>query len=337
MKKIFTLLFFIIVAFFAYNFLGNDLSVSEKYAKQEDYGNFYNSIEKEYKSGNEDAKHLVAGVLCQAIQKGNFEVVNLLLSKDKTIINFETKKGYRPLTCAVSNANDKIDLVMFRKLLSYKPELNYEISEWKDFTLLQAISVNSKLHNQTEAIKLLVENGADVNKYHYDDSDAGLSPLIGLYETNNFESFKYLLEKGAILPIGKNFDLLSNIATNYGSFVRSKLGDEYNLFKHPLSDEQKTVLQNYNFDEFHIKNMKYLSELDSHGLLIYSESSKRGLSHLALSFASLDLKDGMTLLLKNGLCHEDKEVCNDIAKRANLLKNYEIENMIKKEINNGKL
>ncbi|CUV66280.1 putative Ankyrin repeat-containing protein [Sulfurovum sp. enrichment culture clone C5] len=310
----------------------NDYSSAQQFAKKGNYQEFYNQIKGGIDKDDDNAQDIYAKTLCEAIAQNDINSVEFLISKNDSIINYDKTGDLRPLTCLFAYSYKNIDIAMLKKILSYHPDLNYEIKQWRNLTPLQAISMNSKINNNLAVVQLLIENGADVNYYKHDESDSSVAPLLGFYTKDNFQGFKLLLKNKAILPDSKKFDLLTNIASDYSLFLMKNLGKNYKLYKMPLSQNQKLILDAKKFNDLHNKNMRYLKELDSSNLLTYNDYSKRGLYHLALVFTSLDLRDGMDLLIKNGVCSQDKKRCLNMIKKANEMGNTEIANQLEKEI-----
>jgi ankyrin repeat protein len=93
---------------------------------------------------------------------------------------------------------ENLHLDMLKLLLSYKPELNYEIPYCKNFTLLQMLAINKKLGNRSYLAKILLENGANVN-FHSKQGNGSTSSLVYSYISNNYELFQIFLKYGANL------------------------------------------------------------------------------------------------------------------------------------------
>ncbi len=336
MKRVVLALLLVVGSFVLWNTFGHsDYKEARNYAKNGDYEKFYSSIEKDFKNGDDDAKEAFTGILCHVIQKGDINTVDFLLSKDKSMINYQGANDNRPLTCAIANPYE-INIPMLQKILSYYPDTNYEMKSWNNVTVLQAIALNKKLKNNTEVAKLLIEKGADVNRRSYNESKSSSMPALEIFGqiTNNFDAFKLLLDNGAFVQYyqkGKQLDLLKQLGTSYlVYFGNHGAKPDKTILHREWTKEEIALLQSDGFKSFHLNNMRYINELDKHGMLAYSQDSKKGLGLLAIGFIIANDVSGIKMLLKNGLCNDGRESCRWIVEDARAVGNYEIASIIEK-------
>ena len=148
--------------------------------------------------------------LGQVIQNGNVEEVRILLKKNprlvsdivhslKSPLNHQLMRSDTPLTYALSM---QAPIEILKILVELGANVNEPFSDTTTTPLIMAIEMNN-----IPAIKLLIENGADVNistrfknrALNLPDNRVSTSPLATAIHWNNPEAVELLLQNGAQL------------------------------------------------------------------------------------------------------------------------------------------
>ena len=207
--------------------------------------------------------------------------------------------------------NSKFDFERIEKILKFKPNLNYGGDGGFFSPLKLAIFFGSKFSSEIaklyhfdkadamRLLELLVRNGADVKA-------SGL--LRDAAANDNFEAFKFLIEKGA----RDTKDVVGSVAGSELIFLSdnnvSILG-----YKEALPLAAREFAAGAKFKEFRDGRLRYLDEiLKFQSLRELPQNELTGLIKLA---AVLDDTDTAEFLLAHGLC-EQKELCEFLKAQA---------------------
>ena len=201
----------------------------------------------------------------------------------------------------------KFDFERIKKVLKFKPELNYKFMIFTplDAVIALGIDPNGKYKfDQKEAIRLidlLVANGADI----------GSPELLHMAcNTEAFDIFSRLLSKGA----RDDKDVMLCVAGGIAIFM-SQNGVSP-IANAPLDPKIRQFAKTAKFAEFYRDKMRYLEELLKFKPL--SEFEAKELEIFTKLAAVLDSEDMVKFLLKNGIC-EDKNLqtsCENLKKYA---------------------
>ncbi|BFY99638.1 hypothetical protein BsWGS_02678 [Bradybaena similaris] len=123
------------------------------------------------------------------VSHGNFDIVSLLLDSEVCDINKQNKAGYTPIMLAgLLTLQNPEHLETVRRLFSLG-DVNARATSTKQTALMLAAS-----HGRTEMVRLLVEEGADVNLQDEDGSTA----LMCACEHGNLDIVNFLLAQPGI-------------------------------------------------------------------------------------------------------------------------------------------
>lgn len=305
----------------------NDYTSAKKLAEAGNYQAFYTEIKADVTKGDEDATDLLMLYFLKAVQDGNLAEAKYYLDQNKNIINQSDKDGARAMDAAFVAYTINIDMIKF--LLTYQPELNYEIPYFKNMSLLQMVILNSSLSNGSELVNLLIDNGASVN-FHSKEGEASNSALLLSYSADNFEIFKILIRHGALIKEPNmrddKHDLLGLIAGSYVLELQKYIPKIKAIYAAPLSQEVLSIIQSSSYRTIHSRNMAYLNIIvEAKKLNLIDE---RGLLKLTQYFAATNEVDGMKLLVNHGLCSYNS-ICADAIEKALLNNNRAIVAIIK--------
>jgi hypothetical protein len=272
------------------------------------------------------AKELMMNAFFIAIQNGDTKQVQYYLTQKKELMN-EVFEEYRAMDVALLGENLHLD--MLKLLLSYKPELNYEIPYCKNFTLLQMLAINKKLGNRSYLAKILLENGANVN-FHSKQGNGSTSSLVYSYISNNYELFQIFLKYGANL---KDLNEKSRNLVFYiqGSYLVELIKYILQLrlsYSKKISKEVFPLVTKESYRIIHQKNLQYLNTIFKYKKL--SDLSEKSIFNLAKFYAMTNETSGVKLLLKQGLC-DRKNICHELYQIAGLNDNIAIMNILSKE------
>ncbi|DAB38630.1 MAG: hypothetical protein A2552_09975 [Sulfuricurvum sp. RIFOXYD2_FULL_44_160] len=328
MKKVFigiVLIFGILMA--TKQLMHKDYSSAKQLADSGNYQAFYTGIKEDVAKGDKDAANLLMDYFLKAVQDGDIAEAKYYLDQDRSLIDKTDKDGARAIDAALFG--DVIQIETMKFLLEYQPELNYEISYFKNMSLLQMIASNSHLSKGDELAKYLIEHGANVNFYNV-KGESSNSPLLLSYSSDNFETFKVLIQNGANIKDDKftddKHDLLGLIAGSYVLELNKNFPNIKAIYSTPLSSEVISIVQSQTYRTIHSRNMAYLALIFQTKKI--TDMDLRGLSKLAQYYAATNEIDGMKLLVNYGLCNNQK-ICTDAIQKAMLNNNRAILSILK--------
>jgi len=202
--------------------------------------------------------------LLQAIKAGRIDLAKLLLDAGANP-RIPMTNGKLPIHCAIMNHTLKCDTIHL--LLSYGSPIN---SKYKEQTPLHMIvsnipstSYRRTMIDESNIVKLLLENGADPNITTYPDNETALIAAV-MRPSYNIDTIKLLLQYGADINFrGKN----GYTACDYIHLINRNV---------PIIK----LFIDYNVD---ISSFTALDSLDTHvSELIHSHLKKRNITALLL-------------------------------------------------------
>lgn len=305
----------------------NNYSSAKQLADTGNYQAFYTEIKEDVAKGDEDATNVLMDYFLKAVQDGDIAETKYYLDQDRSLINKTDKDGARAMDATLFG--DVIQVEMMKFLLEYQPELNYKIPYFKNMSLLQMIASNNNLSKGDELTKYLIDHGANVNFYNV-EGESSNSPLLLSYSSDNFETFKVLIQHGANIKDDKftddKHDLLGLIAGSYVLELKKNLPNLKAIYSTPLSSEVISIVQSQTYRMVHSRNMAYLTLIFQTKKI--SDMDPRGLSKLAQYYAATNEIDGMKLLIDHGICQKYSNLCTQAIKAAHMNNFTEIEKLI---------
>jgi len=306
MKKIIIGILLIVISIIIYKqLIQNDLSKANKLSESGDYKGFYSEIKSKH-SNNKSADLLLTNYFLKAIQEKNFKEVRFYLNKDKKLIEKTNENGDRAIDIVLFDEN--VNIEMLKLLLSYKPNLNYVVSFY-DMTPLQVVVTQSEHSLQNlEALKLLIQHGADVN-YYTEKGKSEHSTLAFSFVMDNLKAFEMLLQNGAVLTNAyinndkehKN-DILSNIIGSYVIYLKNQQVNLSNFYNKPLSYKTRSMIDSTGYKILHDKNMKYLKSISKYSSL--TKASEEAKEAIAKWFIKTKEYSGLKFLAENKVFKE---------------------------------
>ncbi|KAJ5106407.1 hypothetical protein N7456_003082 [Penicillium angulare] len=187
-------------------------------------------LESDAKMAIDDINDQRQTPLLYAIRKGKTEIVKLLLQNGADVKK-RTEAGVRPLLLAV----DTNDATLVSLVLDRNPALE-EVDSSGHSALWKAVQLKNMA-----IIKLLIENGADINF----ESKAG-TLLEDVVQSGDMATLALLLQHGAdpnIINISGEFALMEAISANKGHIVKLLLdsGADPNLLSKALLPETPLI------------------------------------------------------------------------------------------------
>ena len=201
----------------------------------------------------------------------------------------------------------KFDFERIKKVLKFKPELNYKFMIFTplDAVIALGIDPNDKYKfDQKEAIRLidlLVANGADIGSPEL---------LRTACNAEAFEIFSHLLSKGARSDKETMLCVAGGIAIFMGQNGTSPIANA------PLDPKIRQFTKTAKFIEFYRDKMRYLEELLKFKPL--SEFEAKELEIFTKLATILDSEDIVKFLLNNGVCKQEnlQISCENLKKYA---------------------
>lgn len=161
-----------------------------------------------------------------AVSRENEEIAKYLISKGANV-NICDHNGYAPIFLAIIKNN--FDLT--KLLIDKDADLDYKVpSKNEDYGGFSAIHFASIIDSAENIIQLLLDNDVDINQKIVDSLYyGGYTPLFFSILTENFDTFTFLLQKGADINL-KNADgytpLLYAIDYELDNFISELLKNE---------------------------------------------------------------------------------------------------------------
>ncbi len=333
MKKLILIVFigFLAVFMMAKQLNHNDYSEIKQLAENGKYEEFYTSIQNEIEQGSSGAREILVEYFLKAVDDEDVEKIKFYLEQDKKIINCANENGSRAIDLILIEEN-KINIDIVKLLLTYNPELNYEIVVDKDkLTFSEKASIHcAAVKNGTEVLTLLLEAGMDPNLLT--DAQNGHSkypPLYTSYRYNNFEVFEKLLKQTSdinpIVVTAKHEDTLTQLMMNEYLNVIAENGVK---LEHPATALLYKTRRSLKYRHVHNKNMRYFKAMVDSDLI--KRTSKREIRNIFVYLASTGEVEATELFVSNGVCKQYKDLC-DLAAHAAAQENfYQVENIIKR-------
>ncbi len=188
-KKLIFILFLFSLYLYSQTLYNNKSKASEKLIYYVNNGNIKEAqnILKKY---NGDINFENALLLSIAVENDNIEMAELLL-KYKADVNAIMYDGDSALILAADNNN----MEMVKLLLSYNADINYQGFRGRT-ALFSALNKGDDGKENTEILKLLIKNKADVNLFFGDNEDEE-TPLMYAAMKGYKETVKILIENKA--------------------------------------------------------------------------------------------------------------------------------------------
>jgi ankyrin repeat protein len=319
-----------IIGVLSNKFLIDNYTEAKQLADKGDYQAFYTLIKDDIDKGDEDAKEILIEYFLKAVDEEDIAEVKYYLSKDNNIINSSKDNGPRAMDLALI-AEDKINIDFIKLLLTYKPELDYEILfNQETFQFSEKASIHcAAVKNGSEALRLLLKAGMDPNVLtNKQNGHSKYPPLYTGYRFNNFEVFEKLLEQTSdinpIVVTDKHEDTLIQLMMNEYIKVINQSGAK---LEHPASALLHKTIGSSEYRQVHNKNMKYFRSMVDHGLI--DKVSEKELRKIFVYLASTGEVDATKLFVSNGICSKYKGLCNLAMVAARHEKFDQVEHIIK--------
>ena len=202
---------------------------------------------------------------------------------------------------------DKFDFERIKKVLKFKPDLNYKFMIFTPIDAVIALGIDPNggyKFDQKETIRLidlLVANGADIGSPEL---------LRTACNAEAFEIFSHILSKGARGDKETMLCVAGGIAIFMGQNGASPIANA------PLDPKIRQFTKTAKFTEFYRDKMRYLDELLKFKPL--SEFGAKELEIFTKLAAILDSEDMVKFLLKNGVCKQEnlQTSCENLKKYA---------------------
>lgn len=325
MKKLLIgVVLFLSIVIVAKQFISDTYSSATKLADTGDYKGFYAEIKND-----ENAKELLTEYFLKAVDDENVEAVKYYLAQDRNIINSSINNGMRAMDLILIEEN-KINVDFVKLLLSYKPELKYEIYYDKErYTFSEKASIHcAAVKNGAEVITLLLEAGMNPNLIT--DAQNGHSkypPLYTSYRFNNFEVFEKLLKHTSninpIVVTDKHEDSLIQFMMNEYLKVIEENGAKLEL---PSAGLLSETIRSLKYRHVHNNNMRYFRSMVKAGLI--EKISEKEVEKIFVYLASTGEIDSTKLFVDNGVCKKYQRLCDIASHAAKKYKYDEIESII---------
>lgn len=190
----------------------------------------------------------------QAIDTNNVEKIRALLKTNPDILNQTDKVGQTLLTLNIINRiqdDAPVNLTIFKLLL----EAGASVKNPNDLILLTEKTGNSPREGSLEAMRLLLERGANINGVNQNKKTA----LIQAAQDGNVQAVKFILHQGSAATD------LKKTTTSYLSILPKEITEivsKYVINTNIKDNKGKTALdyaiQGYNFNEKASKDEGYL-------------------------------------------------------------------------------
>lgn len=310
----------------------NDYSSAKQLADSGNYQAFYTAIKKDVVKGDKDATNLLMDYFLKAVQDGDIVEAKYYLDQDRSIIdrdcdsNEEHRNG-RAIYAALLAYDGHDDMI--KLLLSYHPELNFQIKNIQNVSPLQMAVMDTRYKNNLQLIQLLINSGAKQDFYtHGDYQYSNNSPLMLAYLNDKLDVFTYLLKREtkteALIHHTKEHQdfIFDDIAMSYFGFMIKKGID----VTPPPKPDFLNALRQIDYRELHQKNMQYVTALLNKGLI--HRVSEKELKKLFVYYASIGEVDGTKIFIDHGICTKYPNLCTQAIEAAHKNNFTKIEKLI---------
>ena len=309
-------------------FSGHDYTSAKQLADAGNYQAFYSVIKDDVAKGDKDATDLAVSYLHKAIDEGDIAETKYYLENNHDLISKKDELGLYPIDIAVFfTKHNQIELI--KMILGFQPNLNYRMTAPENITFTENFFLySSHIDRSADILKLLTDNGMDINNYgNPSKDDICLPPLIRSYLDGNFELFNFLLQNTKSLnPIMKtnnnHVTLIEKIVFSYIANIE-KAGAK---LEHPANELFWSVIQSNQFRMLHQNNMRYVKALLDHGLI--DQTSEKELRKLFVFYASVGEVDGTKLFVDHGICTKYPNLCTQAIEIASKNHFTEIQKII---------
>ncbi|MDD2839287.1 MAG: hypothetical protein PHX59_10065 [Sulfuricurvum sp.] len=310
MKKVLigiVLIFGVLMA--AKQLMHKDYTSAKQLADAGNYQAFYTEIKKDINKGDKNTIDLVVSYLHKAIDEGDIAEAKYYLENDSNLISEKDELGLYPIDIAVFfTKRNQIDMI--KMLLEFHPNLNYRMTAPENITLTENFFLySSQIDHSADILKLLTDNGMDINNYgNPSKDDICIPPLVRSYLNSNFELFNFLLQKTKNLnPLMRNKDehatLIEKIVFSYIAEIE-KQGSK---LEYPTNEQLWSVIRSEKYRALHQKNIQYVKALLDHGLI--DQASEKELRKLFVFYAGMGEMDGTKLFIDHGICTKYPNLC----------------------------
>lgn len=310
-----------------------DYSSAKKLADVGNYQAFYAEIKEDVAKGDEVASNLLMDYFLKAVQIGDVAEVKYYLNQDRSLVNRECEsseehrngRAIYVALLAYDGSNDMIKL-----LLSYRPELNFQIKNIQNVSPLQMAVMDTRYKDNLQLVQLLIDSGANQDFYTQGDYQySNNSPLMLAYLNNKIDVFAYLLKREtkteALIHHTKEHQdfIFDDIAMSYFDLMIKKGID----ITPPPKPDFLNALHNTDYRTLHQKNMQYVTTLLNKGLI--DKISENELKKLFVFYATTGEMDGTKAFIDYGMCQKYSNLCTQAIETAHMNNFTEIEKLIK--------
>ena len=191
--------------------------------------------------GNDNIKSNIDSVLIDIVNEDKIFEHILYEDKEYHVTKFIKSKKLNLLQRLILSSNDfSIKKYLTINIYKYKNEINYQNE--KGWTALMMACVNSNNYSNNEIVKLLLENGADLNLKDVYGNTALMLSCINSNTSSNIETVKLLLENGADINLKNDLEYTALML----SCMNSNNGSNIETFKLLLDYEANINLKNIN-------------------------------------------------------------------------------------------
>lgn len=311
----------------------HDYSSAKKLAEAGNYQAFYTEIKEDVAKGDADATNVLMDYFLKAVQDGDIAEAKYYLDQNRSLIdrkcesNEEHRNG-RAIYAALLAYDGSDDMI--KLLLSYRPELNFQIKNIQNVSPLQMAVMDTRYKDNLQLIQLLIDNGANQDFYTQGDYQySNNSPLMLAYLNNKTNVFTYLLKREtkteALIHHTKEHQdfIFDDIAMSYFELMIKKGID----VTPPPKSDFLNALQQTDYRQFHQKNMLYVTALLDKGLV--DKASESELKKLFIFYASTGEMDAIKLFIDHGICQKYPNLCTQAMEAARINHFTEIEKIIR--------
>lgn len=309
-----------------------DYSSAKKLADSGNYQAFYAEIKEDVAKGNADATNVLMDYFLKAIQDGDIAEVKYYLDQDRSLIDRECEsseehRNGRAIYAALIAYDGSDDMI--KLLLSYRPELNFQIKNIQNVSPLQMAVMDTRYKDNLQLIQLLVDYGANQDFYtHGAYQYSNNSPVMLAYLNNKLDVFAYLLKReikteALIHHTREHQDFIFDyIAMSYFDLMIKKRID----VTPPLKQDFLNALNQSDYRVLHQKNMQYVTALLNKGLI--DKISENELKKLFIYYASVGEVDATKAFIDHRICQKYPNLCKQAIEASHINHFTEIEKLI---------